>query len=253
MAERAFARTRERRRKLRYNDRRSQRLEEREDRLMLAVSPSEQDFIYLLKRARHALEAFEGDNGINGDLPKVPMRAPLPIDCKFSALCRHRAGVVATRSSFGHQGPLVGDWSSQFVHEPGFSLLVTWLDEENYVETIVARTAYTDATRSIVELLEDRSSVGTWHRRQLLEIHDAFNWSNHAGVGHANGGNGLAIFDHYWAATIALSLAARTMLTGAIFGDVNGSERYEAGDRQTGDLSGSGERQSMAHSASAWP
>lgn len=225
-------------------------IERLEDRLMLSVSPEEQEFIYLLNLARHDPARFAQDFALPVDLASVPSRAPLAWSDALSQAATARASEMAQANYFQHQSAVTGKWPNEVVRDRGYPLPSDWPNAANFIESLAAGTFYTTAEQPLKALLTDRDDPSLMHRRHLLGMDEAFADAREIGVGHAE--NPDSTFGNYWAVEAAPRDGAAVFLTGVAFQDANGNGRYDSAEGLPGITVTAGTHVTQTNEAGGW-
>jgi hypothetical protein len=200
-------------------------MEELEPRLLMAVAPEEQLFVYLLNRARHNPVVYAQENNLGVDLSYVTPRGPLAVNNNLYNSAEFHAVEMAVHNYFGHQSAVTGDWPNKMARDAGYVLPAAWPNDNNFIESLAAGTFYDTAAEPLNALIVDQGIPSLGHRNHLLGI-DSFNADNREiGVGRAF--NASAQYDHYWAIHATRTAASDRFVTGVAFNDTNGNNRYD--------------------------
>ncbi|MBN2474355.1 MAG: hypothetical protein JXB62_07090 [Pirellulales bacterium] len=202
-------------------------VERLEPRVLLSVGAEEQLFVYMLNRARHDPVAYQQEQSLSVDLSYVTARGPLAVNDSLFGSSGFHAEEMATYDYFGHQSQVTGDWPNKMARDYGYALPSWWTDNNNYIESIAAGgfASYALPTSPLNALIVDAGVPSLGHRNHLLGI-DSFNAQNREiGVGY--GYNAASYYQHYWAIHATYSDTADTFLTGVVFSDANGNQRYD--------------------------
>jgi hypothetical protein len=218
--------------------------------MLLSVSAVEQEFVYLLNRARHDPVAYQAEENLPVDLSYVTPRGPLAVNDSLFESAEFHADEMATHNYFDHQSQVTGDWPNKMARDHGYPLPASWTDDANYIESLAAGTWYHPARVPLKELIVDEGIDPPGHRNHLLGIGSFFSQGREIGVGYAY--RSAAHYDHYWAIHATWSDPSDTFLTGVVFDDVNGNQRYEAGEGLTGVNITVGAETTTTNAAGGW-
>lgn len=196
-----------------------------ESRVVLTVSPEEQLFVYLLNRARHDPQAYEVERGLPVSLDDVLPQPPLAINQDLFDSAEFHANEMADNNYFDHQSQVTGDWPNKMARDEGYVLPAFFDNDANFIESIAAGNAYGGAADVLELLIVDEGVPSLGHRKHLLGIGDFYEDAREIGVGHDL--NLSSIYDHYWAAHITYSNTSDKFLTGVVYNDLNGNQRYD--------------------------
>jgi len=201
------------------------RTERLEDRRLLAVSPQEQLFIYMLNRARHDPVAYQQEAGLSVSLSGVAARPPLAVNNDLSDSAQyHSDDMIVAPYYFGHQSP-TGEWPNEMVRDQGYALDAAWPNNDNYVESLVAGTNFSTAGLALSTLIVDEGIPDLGHRKHMLGIDDFNAGNREIGVGYAF--NNSATYKNYWTIHSTRTNTSAMFLTGVVFNDTNGNGRYD--------------------------
>jgi len=199
-----------------------------------AISAPEQLFIDLLNRARSDPQAYEVEVGLpGGTLAAVAAQPPLAFNDLLQDSARFHAQEMADNNYFGHQSQVTGDWPNKMAIDAGYML--PWGPNANNIESLAAgyglSTAPDSAEDTLRLLVEDAGVPSLGHRIHLLAM-DPF-WQQHrVGVGYAF--NNSANLRNYWAIHTAYENASDLFLTGVVYNDKNGNDRYDLNEGLAG-------------------
>jgi hypothetical protein len=203
-------------------------LEQLEPRIALTVSPFEQEFIYLLNRARHNPSAYQAERGLSVSLGAVTPRQPLAVNALLTAAAGFKSDDMATRNYFSNTSG-TGETPNQLVRRFGYDLPSTvfadgfnWVLDAvgNNVQTISGGRSTPAATlQGLIESKARDSLLGeTAHRQVAREV----------GVGYAF--RDPSTYKHYWTVIVTPPKASTSFLTGVAFADHNVNSRFEANE-----------------------
>ena len=226
------------------------RVESLEDRRLLSVLAAEQEFVYLLNRARHDPVAYEIEQGLSVDLSYVDPRPPLAVNDSLFASARFHAEEMAEHDYFAHQSAVTGDWPNKMARDHGYALPSWYPVDGNNIESLAAGTWFTTAIVVLNALIVDEGVDPPGHRNHLLGIGDFWAASREIGVGYAY--NSAAYYDHYWAVHATRTDPAGTFLTGVVYDDANGNKRYDAGEGLGGVAVAAGAYATTTNAAGGW-
>lgn len=199
-----------------------------EDRRLLSVSAAQQQFVYLLNRARHDPLAYQREAGLAVDLSAVAPRPPLAVNAALMQAAAEHAQEMATLDYVDHQSPATGVWSNQAARNAGYELPLAWPDDGNLIESIAAGTRYPQADLSLDALIVDQGVSNAAHRSHLLGIAPFYAENREIGVGLATRADSTYV--NYWSVYIARREPTDVFLTGVVFDDLDGNGRYDAGE-----------------------
>jgi hypothetical protein len=204
-------------------------LEQLEARIALSVSGFEQEFIYLLNRARHDPVAYQVERGLSVSLGSITRRPPLAVNASLTAAAEFKSGDMATRDYFKHD-LLNGETPNQVVRRFGYDLPQTvsvdgrtWSLPAvgNMIQTISAGRSTPAATlQSLIE------SPG--NRDHLLGVTAHNQAARHVGIGYEF--RDRSTYKHYWTVLVTPAKSSTPFLTGVAFADRNGNRRFEAAE-----------------------
>jgi|GEM_PF-4185687 len=199
-----------------------------ESRIALSVSPIEQEFIYLLNRARHNPGAYQAERGLSVNLASVTPRQPLAVNARLTAAAEFKSGDMATRDSFSHTSG-TGETPNQLVRRFGYDLPQTvaadgfnWVLPEvgNNVQTIYGGRSTPAAT--LQGLIESTS------RNHLLGVTAHHQVAREVGIGYAF--RDPSTYKHYWTVLVTPPKTSTPFLTGVVYADRSGNRRFEASE-----------------------
>jgi hypothetical protein len=196
------------------------RVEHLEDRRLLTISGPEQEFVYRLNRARHDPAAYAEEANLGLDFSSIPARPPLAVNTHLLDSTQFHADEMANYNYFGHQSEVTGDQPNKMARDAGYPLPDWWASDANYIESLAGGATAAAALRA---LLYDNGAAEGGHRTHLLGIHEFWAANREIGVGHAPSKN-------YWAIHTAQESAGDQFVTGVVFDDFNGNQRYDAGE-----------------------
>jgi autotransporter-associated beta strand protein len=201
-------------------------VEQLENRIALSVSAFEQEFIYLLNRARHDPAAYQAERGLSINLSSITPRQPLALNLQLAAAGKFKSDEMATLNYFAHTS-VTGETPNALVRRFGYDLPervsvgdTTYLlpATGNMVESLHGgRTTPAAALQSLIE--------STGHRNHLLGVTAHNQVAKEVGIGYRF--SSQAFYKHYWTVLITPSNATRPFLTGVAFADGNNNDRFE--------------------------
>lgn len=226
------------------------RLELLEDRMLLAagVGDAEQFFVYALNRARHDPVAYQLEQDLPVDLAYVTPRAPLAVNDQLYASAEFHAAEMASYNYFDHQSQVTGDWPNKMARDQGYQLPAWWTSDTNYIESIAA--GYPTVMESLNGLIVDEGVPLLGHRVHLLSTDEFTVDDRQIGVGHAY--NQSTVYRDYWAIHITREDPSETFLTGVVFDDLNGNDRYDQGEGLSGVEVTVGDGPTITNAAGGW-
>lgn len=202
------------------------KLETLENRRLLAVSAGEQEFIYLLNRARHDPAAYATEVNLGVDLSSVVPRPPLAVNEQLLGSSGFHAEEMAAYDYFGHTSEVTGDQPNKMARDAGYPLPQGWSNDANYIESAAA--GFATAAAALKGLIHDGGGPTGGHRSHLLGIGDFWAANTEIGVGYAH--NSTSTYKHYWAIHATHRGAPMQFLTGVVFQDKNNNQRYDGGE-----------------------
>jgi len=201
-------------------------VEQLEQRIALSVSAFEQEFVYLLNRARHDPVAYQNERGLSISLNSIAPRQPLALNLQLAAAGKFKSDEMATLDYFAHTS-VTGETPNALVRRFGYDLpeLVaaegtTYLlpATGNQVESIAG--GLTTPAAALQGLIES-----TGHRNHLLGVTAHNQVAKEVGIGYRF--RDQAYYKHYWTVLITPSNEPRPFLTGVTFADGNSNARFE--------------------------
>ena len=218
-------------RNFRKQRRRPLSLQPLETRRLLAVSPMEQETVYLINRARHNPVAYQQENSLPVSLSGVPARPPLAVNSDLFDATETKVNGMVANNYFAHASP-AGVHPNGLARSAGYPLPDFYPDNTNFIESLAAGSDRDTAIAALNALIIDEGLPTAPHRNQLLGISD-FNAANREiGVGFAS--HQEATFGNYWSIHTARRADESQFLTGVVYEDLNGDDRYNAGEGLSG-------------------
>lgn len=204
------------------------RFETLEDRQLLSASAEEQQFVYLLNRARHDPAAYQREAELAVDLSAVAPRPPLAVNDHLMRSAGLHSDEMAQYDYLAHQSPVTGVWPNKRAREQGYPLPSAWSNDNNYIESIAAGDWFDRANVPLDAFIVDQGLPAAGHRRHLLGVDSFYAENREIGVGYATETD--STYGHYWTVHIAHSESLSVFLTGVVYDDNNGNGRYDAGE-----------------------
>jgi serralysin len=223
-------------------------VEELEPRLPLAsAQPTalEQEFLERLNDAR-ANPAAHG-RSIGLDLSHVKPSRPLAFDRHLLAAARGHSLDMATRNYFAHVTP---DGVNPFkrIRAAGFVAVaaaesIAYVSISTYIPqdpndplSPLVRSVY-EPEDALAGFIIDYGVPNLGHRKHLLAIEPGLKTQNLVGIGYASRditGFFSAFSNDYWTIDSGFTGKSQRYLTGAVFRDLNGNGKYDAGEGVSG-------------------
>jgi uncharacterized protein YkwD/predicted secreted protein len=222
-------------------------LELLEERTLLSVAADEQQFIYLLNRARHDPVAYQQEAHLSVDLSAVAPRPPLAVNDTLEASSQFHAQEMARFNYFGHQSQVTGDWPNKMARDQGYTLPSFFPSNNNTIESLAAGIA--DPASALQLLIVDSGISPPGHRIHLLGM-DSF--ANHREIGVGLRSNATSTYRDYWAIHTAYVDTTDRFLTGVVFNDANNNGLYDAGEGIAGATVSAGGVTTPTNSAGGW-
>jgi hypothetical protein len=213
------------------------RIEHLEDRRLLAISSLEQEFIYLLNRARHDPAAYAEEVDLGVDLTGVPARPPLAVNAHLLDSTQFHVDEMVAHNYFAHTSAVTGDQPNKMARDAGYPLPGWWSSDANYIESLGHGRV---AANALHGLLRDEP-----HRIHILGTPTFWAENREIGVGHA-------LSKNYWAIHTAHESANDRFLTGVVFDDLNSNQRYDAGEGLADVTVTAGESSTATNAAGGW-
>jgi len=225
---------------------------------MLSATAVEQHLVYLLNRARHDPAAYQVEVGQSLGISSHAARPPLAVSEILMETASFKAQERATHPYTGHQST-VGDqwWPNQLVREFGYDLPLTIQigpnefipipdsggPTANSIEANAAGTASAEATL--------HAWLGsTSHRALLLGEAPLYSQWREIGVGYVDEPSQAS--RHFWTAHAARTTDDSPFVTGVVFNDHNGNERYDPGEGLAGVTIRVGATEVVTNEAGGW-
>lgn len=210
---------------------RTGQLQRLEDRRLLAADGFEQEFVYLLNRARHDPTAYQAEQSLPISLAGVTPRGPVAANDALFSSSDVKAADMATNNYFSHTSP-AGVEANRLARDAGYPLPDLYPDNMNFIESIAGGTDKNAAIEVLNLLVIDEGFPTFPHRKQLFSI-ESFNVPDREiGVGFVS--STTSAFTNYWAVHIARRQEPMNFLTGVVFDDLNADGRYQAGEGLSG-------------------
>lgn len=223
-----------------------------EDRLVPAtIAPEEQLFVYLLNRARHDPVAYQQEQNLSVSLAGIAPQSPLAVNDDLFASTEFHATDMATRFYFSHTTP-DGLTPNQMVRNAGYTLNSIFAPTGNNVESIAAGTVIDTAAEALNLLLVDQGVSPPGHRIHLLAMSSFFEAHREIGVGHAFNNSDPTNLKNYWSIHTAYTNSTDKFLTGVVFNDANGNQRYDLGEGLSGVTVSIGSTSVQTNAAGGW-
>jgi hypothetical protein len=204
-------------------------VEQLESRIALTVSPFEQEFIYLLNRARHNPAAYQVERGLTIDLSSIAQRQPLAVNTRLTDAAGFKSDEMAEQNYFSHTS-VTGETPNQLVRRFGYDLPErvsvggqTFLlpTVGNQIESLAGgRPSAPTALQGLIE--------STGHRNHLLGVTAHNQVAKEVGIGYRF--RDQATYKHYWTVLITPSKVTTPLLTGVAFVDGNRNTRFEGSE-----------------------
>jgi hypothetical protein len=224
-------------------------------------TPQELHFLYEVNRARHdppawaagyGLGTLTGGDGMPVTLSGVSPRPPLALNTTLVDSARFKAQEMATHDYFAHQSQVAPDFyhpnelarnvfgyplATQVPDPLGGSFFYTLVDDSNQIESLSAgygpgSSDYTKAVNSVIGLIVDEGVPSLGHRHHLLASTPFNTVFVEAGPGY--GSNAAATYRNYWAFHTGVRSTIQSWLTGVVFADGNGNDRFDPGEGLAG-------------------
>jgi serralysin len=180
-------------------------------------SAEEQQFVYLLNRARWSPGAVTAAAGLPAGtfLPQPP----LAINASLAASAQARSDEMAAYDYFAHQSPITGRWPNEVARASGYDLPGWWPDEANNIESL--HRGSPDPARVLQSFIESPN-----HRNHVMG-QDWFGTHREIGVG-------VVLADRIWAIHTASREDAPLFLTGVAYQDRDGDGGMDLGEGLAG-------------------
>ena len=211
----------------------------------------EQLIVYELNRARNKPARFGRENAIPVDLTDAAPSSPLAVNNSLVGSASFHAEEMATFNYFAHQSAVTGDWPNKMARDHGYPLPGFYPDSSNNIESLAAGTFIDTASEALALLIEDAGVVPPGHRNQLLALVSFFQTHREIGTGHAF--NNSATYKNYFAIHTAVrDSGGDQFLTGVVYEDTNGNNRYDLGEGLGGVSVGNGLTMVSSNPAGGW-
>ena len=204
-------------------------VEQLESRIALTVSPFEQEFVYLLNRARHNPAAYQVERGLAINLSSITPRQPLAVNSQLTDAAGFKSDDMAERNYFLHTS-VTGETPNQLARRFGYDLPErvsvggqTYLlpTVGNQIESLAGgRSSPSAALQGLIE--------STGHRNHLLGVTAHNQVAKDVGIGYRF--RDQAAYRHYWTVLITPSKVTTPFLTGVAFVDGNSNSRFEGNE-----------------------
>ena len=193
------------------------RVQELESRcLPAAPGVAEQVFLERLNDARANPAAYGTSIGLN--LANVAPSQPLAFDPRLIDAARAHSADMNARNYFSHTGA-GGTNAGQRMNAAGYP----W---NTWGESLAA--GYHAPDDALKALVIDAGVPDLGHRRHLLAMDGAVAGHRAVGVGAVQ--NGAGMYQHYYTIDTGADADGRAYLTGVVYADANGNNRYDAGE-----------------------
>ncbi len=203
--------------------------EQLESRIALSINSFEQEFIYLLNRARHNPVAYQSERALSINLSSITSRQPLAVNTNLTAAAGFKSEELARFNFFSHTS-VTGETPNQLARRFGYDLPSTVpVGGVNYVLPIVGNQIESLAggratpSANLQGLIES-----TGHRNHLLGVTAHNQVAREVGIGYQFLNS--ATYKHYWTVLITPSKTATPFLTGVAFADGNNNRRFEGSE-----------------------
>jgi hypothetical protein len=219
-------------------------LELLEDRTLLSITAQEQEFIYLLNRARHDPAAYQREAGLSVDLSAVAPSPPLAVNNALLASSQFHANEMATFDYVDHQSKVTGDGPYKMARDQGYQ----FTNDSIIYQAIDA--GFSAAPSALQSFIEDSGVPSHCNRNNLLAIGEVGALVREIGVG--QGSNASSTYRDYWAIQAADVHTTDRFLTGVVFNDANHNGRYDAGEGIAGVTVTAGGISTTTNEAGGW-
>ncbi len=202
-------------------------LEELETRQVLSAvqpTPMEQLFLEELNDARANPAAYGASIGL--DLSGVAPSQPLAFDPRMVDAALGHSIDMNVRNYFAHNSPPPNPT------DPGARLTASGFPWSGWGESIAAGNIYPLPADALKALIIDAGIPDLGHRRHLLAIDPSFQGMNQVGIGIVQGGTGL--YQNYYTIDTASSFNTRQFITGVVFNDLSGNNKYDLNEGLAG-------------------
>ena len=203
--------------------------EQLESRIALSINSFEQEFIYLLNRARHNPVAYQSERGLSINLSSITPRQPLAVNTSLTAAAGFKSEELAKFNFFSHTS-VTGETPNQLARRFGYDLPsrvpaggVNYVlpTVGNQIESLAGgRATPSEALQGLIE--------STGHRNHLLGVTAHNQVAREVGIGYQF--LNAATYKHYWTVLITPSKTATPFLTGVAFADGNNNRRFEGSE-----------------------
>jgi hypothetical protein len=214
------------------------------------ISAEEQLLIYDLNRGRNDPVRFGQEHPrVTVDLSDVTPRPPLAVNAALVASSGFKAAEMAANNYFAHQSEVTGQWPNAAARACGYALPDFYPSDTNNIESLAAGFPAT-IVNLLENLIEDDGVVPPGHRIHLFATSDFFASHREIGAGFAT--DLSSDFHNYLSIHTAVSDETDVFLTGVVFNDANGNERYDLNEGLGGVTVSDGTRNTTTNSAGGW-
>ena len=186
-----------------------------------------QEVAYIVNQARHDPQAYATSIGRSGMLDAVDATQPLALNETLYDSAQWKSNDMVANNYFGHTDSQ-GRSPSQLIAAFGYSMDTGPGGAYNGPESIAA--GYSSPADTVEALIVDQGVPSLGHRKHLLSWGTPSNsYHNEIGVGY-NAGRAGNTFSHYTTIHAFRSDHQAQYLTGVVYNDADGDNRYDAGE-----------------------
>ena len=225
-------------------------IEKFEDRLTMDISAAAAQLVYELNLARHNPVAYAQERGLSVSLSGITPRAPLAINDSLVAAASDHASEMSLEDYLAHQSPVDDRWPNQMARDADYLLPAAWESDANFIEAIAGGEDLLFPTGVLDQWLSATSPDEIANRNLLLGVGTPYSDFSEVGASYASNFN--STLRNYWSLQAAYSNLSDVFLTGFVYDDRNGDNRFDADEGMAGVTIESGPLSTVTGAAGNW-
>ena len=203
-------------------------MEQLENRRCMAASPQAVQLVYELNLARNNPAEYASLHPLANGIKGISSTQPLAIDSRLTQSALQHASEMSLHDYLAHQSILDARWPNRMVRDAQYPLPGEFLPDGNSVEVFAGARDLKSPGQVLESWLSNSNAAAVGNRQLLLGSSLPYSMFTQVGVGYIN--DAAKSIADVWTLHAATQGASEKFLTGVVYEDRNGNQRYDAGE-----------------------